>query len=251
MHPTALFGEGINAYSPAVSRQRRLNCFYEIRKDGDKYASILRGTPGAALFATLPTFPVRGWRVVNNVLYVVAGSVLYSVTTTGDGDEPGDAHGFELACGVPGQRRAVDDGRRHLCVVLHARHRLLLPIGAEQRGEFRQADCGRQPSRGRDDDCVPRRADHRQQAEHAAVLRQRFVRLHLMDEREQSSHLRHEGKLLGPIDGRGRPERRDRAVGRAVHRILAGRGRFSESRSNVSMVRHRRGAWPRCSLARC
>lgn len=78
-----LFGEGINAYSSAVSAQRRLNCFYDIRKDGDKDTAILRGTPGSVLFTKLPTFPIRGWHVVNNLLYVVSGSVFYSVTSAG------------------------------------------------------------------------------------------------------------------------------------------------------------------------
>jgi hypothetical protein len=81
MKPVVLFGEGINAYSPAVSRQRRLNCFYDIRKDGDRVTSVLRGTPGTIVDFVLPTFPVRGWHTVNSVLYVVSGSVLYSVTS--------------------------------------------------------------------------------------------------------------------------------------------------------------------------
>ena len=83
MKQVKLFGEGFNAYSAVVSRQRRLNCFYDFRKDGDKDQAILRGTPGAVRFLTLPTYPIRGWRVVNNILYVVSGSVLYSVTTAG------------------------------------------------------------------------------------------------------------------------------------------------------------------------
>lgn len=83
MKPIALFGDGINAYSPAVSRQRRLNCFYDIRRDGDKVASVLRGTPGTATFTTLPTSPIRGWHVVKDMLYVVAGPVLYSISTAG------------------------------------------------------------------------------------------------------------------------------------------------------------------------
>lgn len=78
-----LFGESLTGYSAAVSRQRRLNCFYDIRKDGDKAQFIIRGTPGAAKFVTLPTFPIRGWWVVNTTLYVVSGSVFYSVTTSG------------------------------------------------------------------------------------------------------------------------------------------------------------------------
>jgi hypothetical protein len=78
-----IFGESINAYSPVVSRQRRLNCFVDMRKDGDKAQMIIRGTPGAALFVMLPTFPIRGWRNVAGILYVVSGSVLYKVSTSG------------------------------------------------------------------------------------------------------------------------------------------------------------------------
>lgn len=78
-----LFGDSINSYSPAVSRQRRLNCFYDIRQDGDKAQMIIRGTPGAVLFKQLPTSPIRGWTTVKNVFYVVAGPVFYSVQTDG------------------------------------------------------------------------------------------------------------------------------------------------------------------------
>jgi hypothetical protein len=83
MKPIPLFGSGIKSYSEVVTAQRRLNCFYDLRSDGDKHELILRGTPGTLLNFTLPTFPVRGWRVVNNLLYVVGGAVLYSVTATG------------------------------------------------------------------------------------------------------------------------------------------------------------------------
>jgi len=81
--PVPLFGEGINAYSPTVSRQRRLNCFYDVRKDQDKNTAILRGTPGSVLAYVLPTGPIRGWQVVGNLLYVVSGLILYSVTSGG------------------------------------------------------------------------------------------------------------------------------------------------------------------------
>ena len=55
-----------------------MNCFYDTRKDGDKNAAILRGTPGLKLWTTVPSSPIRGWHVVAGVLYVVAGSYLYS-----------------------------------------------------------------------------------------------------------------------------------------------------------------------------
>jgi len=78
-----LFGNSISAYSAAVSAQRRLNVFAEVRKDNDKHNIILRGTPGLSLLFTLPSAPIRGWRVVGSLLYIVAGSVLYSRDSTG------------------------------------------------------------------------------------------------------------------------------------------------------------------------
>lgn len=83
MKPIPLFGSGVNGYSAYVSRQLRLNCFYEIRKDGDKNQLIVRGTPGTTIYITLPSAPIRGWHVVSNVLYVVAGLTLYTVGTNG------------------------------------------------------------------------------------------------------------------------------------------------------------------------
>jgi hypothetical protein len=83
MKPIPLFGSGIKSYSAIVSSQRRLNCFYDPRPDGEEAAAIIRGTPGWLSFISLPTLPVRGWWVANNLLYVVAGSVLYSVTKGG------------------------------------------------------------------------------------------------------------------------------------------------------------------------
>jgi len=83
MQTIPLFGSGVNAYSAYISRQRRLNCFYEVRQDGDKAQLIIRGTPGMTSFLTLPDAPIRGWIVVANVLYVVAGLVLYSILPNG------------------------------------------------------------------------------------------------------------------------------------------------------------------------
>ena len=83
MKTIPLFGNSINAYSAVVSRQRRLNCFSEVRPDGDKSQVIYRGTPGTIPWVTFPTSPVRAWRVVGLLLYVVAGTVLYSVSSLG------------------------------------------------------------------------------------------------------------------------------------------------------------------------
>lgn len=79
MRQIPLFGYGLKGYSAAVSAQRRLNCFYDIRLDGDKHATIIRGTPGTVSIGVLPTSPIRGWWVVNDIAYVVGGNTLYKI----------------------------------------------------------------------------------------------------------------------------------------------------------------------------
>jgi hypothetical protein len=83
MKPVPFFGLGVSGHTPLITKQRRLNCYYEVRPDQDKHATIARGTPGAFGAFTLPSNPIRGWWVINNLLYVVAGAKLYSVTTLG------------------------------------------------------------------------------------------------------------------------------------------------------------------------
>lgn len=81
MKPIPLFGTGIKSFSAAVTAQRRLNCFYDIRQDGDIADIIIRGTPGKVVRVTLPDFPIRGWWVVNSLMYIVAGSSVFSMDT--------------------------------------------------------------------------------------------------------------------------------------------------------------------------
>lgn len=79
MRPVPLFGTGIRSVSRGITAQRRLNVYFEIRDDSEISPIIVRGTPGDSVAYQLPTFPIWGWRVVNGVKYVVAGTVLYSV----------------------------------------------------------------------------------------------------------------------------------------------------------------------------
>ncbi|MDB5975143.1 MAG: hypothetical protein JWR07_1903 [Nevskia sp.] len=83
MKPIPLFGDGVKSYSEAVTAQRRLNVFFDVRTDGDKEKIVVRGTPGTVLWITLPVFPIRAWRVVKGVMYALAGANLYSVTSAG------------------------------------------------------------------------------------------------------------------------------------------------------------------------
>ena len=83
MKPIPLFGTGIRSYSSSITAQRRLNCFYDIRQDGDKTQIVIRGTPGSVTSFSLPEAPIRGWRVIGSLMYVVAGAGVYTVSFGG------------------------------------------------------------------------------------------------------------------------------------------------------------------------
>lgn len=83
MKAVPLFGSGIQSYSAWANSQRRLNCFYDPRPDGDRGQVIIRGTPGSSYWITLPVAPIRGWKVVQGLLYVVARGNLYTVSSAG------------------------------------------------------------------------------------------------------------------------------------------------------------------------
>lgn len=86
MKSIPLFGTGIRAISDIVTRQRRVNCIYDIRKDQDRNSVVLLGTPGSTVWTQVGTgaaAPIRGWWVINQYMYVVAANALYRVTATG------------------------------------------------------------------------------------------------------------------------------------------------------------------------
>lgn len=80
------FGEGIYSKSPVVTRQRRLNCYYEIRQDGDKSKIVIYGTPGMAMqfaVATPANSPMRGILGTASALYAVSKNSFMSLSSTG------------------------------------------------------------------------------------------------------------------------------------------------------------------------
>lgn len=83
MKPVELFGSGVKSYSAVATAQRRLNCFYDVRQDGDSHKIVVRGTPGWVRWTTLNTTPIRGWHVVGSYLYVVAGAVVGKLDSSG------------------------------------------------------------------------------------------------------------------------------------------------------------------------
>jgi hypothetical protein len=83
MQNIPLFGVGVRSISDIVTRQRRVNCLYDIRKDQDRTSIVLLGTPGSSVWITITDAPIRGWHVANSLLYVCAASNLYAVTVSG------------------------------------------------------------------------------------------------------------------------------------------------------------------------
>jgi hypothetical protein len=82
----SIFGVGITAKSAVVTRQRRLNCYLEVRKDADKSTIVVYGTPGLAFAFALNltnVYPIRGMIGNNSAFYVVAGASFQSLSVTG------------------------------------------------------------------------------------------------------------------------------------------------------------------------
>lgn len=125
MKPLPIFGTGIKANSEFVTAQRRLNCFFDIRQDGDRTNIIIRGTPGAKTpWVTLPDSPIRGWWALNSYLYVVAGSSVYAVDTSGTANLLGSIINS-------GQLVQMGDDSITMLIVDGAQaYSVLLPLGA-------------------------------------------------------------------------------------------------------------------------
>ena len=69
--------------SEKANGSRLVNLYAESLPPDSKSNVVLYGTPGTALFAELPTFPVLGLWVMNGTQYAVTPSNLYSISSTG------------------------------------------------------------------------------------------------------------------------------------------------------------------------
>ena len=82
-----LFGVGVKGKSPAISAQRRINCYCEEQTDNDRARMVLIGCPGLTLFNVPLSGPSRGMWAVNSLsmplLFTVHGSTLHSVNNAG------------------------------------------------------------------------------------------------------------------------------------------------------------------------
>lgn len=55
-----LFGSSTKGKSSTITAQRRVNCYYENRPDGDKSKIVILGTPGTIVYANFGAGPSRG-----------------------------------------------------------------------------------------------------------------------------------------------------------------------------------------------
>lgn len=115
-----LFGVGLKGKSPAISAQRRINCYVEQQKDDVRTTMALIGSPGLTAFCTsLGASPSRGMWAVNSLttalLFTVHSGTLFSVnnsgvtavigmigTTTGDVSMADDGTNLVLVDGAKG-----------------------------------------------------------------------------------------------------------------------------------------------------
>lgn len=82
MKKIPIFGSGVRSYSDIVTRQRRVNCFYDLRPDGDRETQlVVVGTPGQTTVATTPdTAAIFCMRAVGIRLFVATLSHFYVYT---------------------------------------------------------------------------------------------------------------------------------------------------------------------------
>lgn len=83
----SLFGDGIKSKSAVVTSQRRLNCYYEVREDGDKSKVVVYGTPGLVPFfqaANSPLgAPMRAMFGTQSDLFVISYNLFQRISPNG------------------------------------------------------------------------------------------------------------------------------------------------------------------------
>lgn len=77
-----LFGNGIASHSYPVTRQRRVNVYFENRPDGDKTKVAVFGTPGLSTRFTLAGVS-RGILGTESALFNVVGNTFYQIDSNG------------------------------------------------------------------------------------------------------------------------------------------------------------------------
>lgn len=83
MRPIRLVTSSEHGRSEAVNGSRLLNLYVEGLPPNSKTPVVLYGTPGTALFTSLPTSPVLAMAMMDGVMYAATATNLYSVASSG------------------------------------------------------------------------------------------------------------------------------------------------------------------------
>jgi hypothetical protein len=96
-------------YSKPVNAQRLINFFSAPQPPDSKNNPVLYPTPGQTLFVTVGNGPIHGMHVFDGKMYVVSGTNLYSVTSSGTTANLGTISGNE--------RCSIEDNGFEICIV--------------------------------------------------------------------------------------------------------------------------------------
>lgn len=87
MKPVQLFGYGVAGKSLPVTAQRRVNCYYEVKQDGDKQGIVVYGTPGLSVFSDQSSAngAIRGMHnfISLNLMYCIVNNILFEINASG------------------------------------------------------------------------------------------------------------------------------------------------------------------------
>jgi hypothetical protein len=78
-----LFGVGLKGKSPTVSSQHRINCYIERVIDEDTEQTSIIASPGMDLMGNLGDTPIRGWIVVEELIYAVHRDTFWEINNGG------------------------------------------------------------------------------------------------------------------------------------------------------------------------
>ena len=78
-----LFGTGLAGKSLNATAQHRINLYLESRTEADKTPMLAVNTAGRDLFVSFGDTPIRGFKGIGDLLYVVHRGTLYSVNNAG------------------------------------------------------------------------------------------------------------------------------------------------------------------------
>jgi len=107
--------ESYQSAARPLSSQRVVNMYVEVEGPDKKAPRPLFGAPGMIPFSSIGTGPIRGMRVMSDVLFAVSGTQLYRVDTNGNGT-------LISSTAITGNGNvSMSDNGKQLCIVNSAK----------------------------------------------------------------------------------------------------------------------------------